>query len=370
MKAGCAKSVFAKALLCLALTIAACPAQEVGLSGAVTVRRSTLGCPELSLRFPSLPEGEEIVTTHVLRSTTDLSKARVDHQYPVARLPMQPGQTAFMDTLAPQNVLLFYQLETKTTTDNTYFSNVETVYLPAAPVPRMKQPSLLVDKSAYVLLLLDGGVVKRRMPIALGANAVFRKLHQDRAGTPEGVYHLTRIERKTAHKADLEYDFPNEVDRHRYDFYLRNGMIPYPVPPIGKGSKIHGGGIQSNWTWGDIALRDQDIDWLLDRPEIKPGLEITIAGADLRPSDLSLQSTLTKEELEELKTMLTTLGYLTGPTANDWREAISLFQKDKGLTITGVLDEVTRARIVTAASGDYGLSPVLPRELGWRYQES
>ena len=102
-------------------------------------------------------------------------------------------------------------------------------------------------------------------------------------------------------------------------------------------------------------LTDEDIDWLFDREELSQGLEVRIVGNDLRPEDLSLKDSLTSEEREEVDAALTKLGYLPSIYSEaDWYHAINRFQMEKGLTITGTLDQVTRARILKAAKGDFG----------------
>ena len=328
--------------------------EDAPSAGRLEIRRSSLGCPEIKLTLAELPSNETAVSLFILRSTTDLSTARNDHQSPVARLALQAKQQAYMDTLAPENVLLYYQLETKTSLGNTYLSNVEAVILPPPDVHLLKKPKLLIDKSTYSLLLLDDRRVVRRFPIALGANAVYRKLHRDRAGTPEGIYRISQLQAKSDHHRAMEIDFPNEVDRERYNFFADQGMLPYPTPEIGGEVLIHGDGIESNWTWGRLAMRTADIDWLFSRKELKPGLEVRIVGTDLRPEDLSLEEELSRQERLEIESILTKLGYLNNQAPNSWRQALNRFQKEKGLTITGILDQVTRARILKIAKGDFG----------------
>jgi L,D-transpeptidase catalytic domain/Putative peptidoglycan binding domain len=324
-------------------------------AGSITVRDSILGCPEVKIVLPRFPAGEKAEHLFLLRSTTDLNLVRTNSRYPIARLPIQLEQRAYMDTLAPQNVQLYYQLETQTDKGHRYWSNVESARLPIPNVPPLKHPRLMLDKRAYTALLLDGGQVVRRFPIALGPNGISRKLHEDRSSTPEGIYHISGLHPKATYHRAIDIDYPNKTDQARYDFLASQGLLPYPKPEIGGQVQIHGNGILSNWTWGTIAMRNSDIDWLFNRKELAQGLEVRIVGNDLRPEDLSLEEALTADERLEVEKALQKLGYLTSLYSKaEWNQAISLFQKEKGLNITGILDHVTRARIVKAASGDYG----------------
>ena len=323
--------------------------------GHLTVSESLLECPEVKIELPTLAPDEKIESLWLLRSTTDLKKVRSNQRYPMARLPIQLGQRAYMDTLAPQDVLLYYQLEIRTSSGQRYWSNVQSVYLESPPVPPLTHPSIRIDKRTCSLLLLDGNKVVRRFPIALGANSTVRKLHEDRASTPEGIYRVSKLEPRATYHRAISIDYPNTIDRNRYDFFASQGLLSYPKPEIGKEVQIHGDGIASNWTWGSIAMRDEDIDWLFDREELSQGLEVRIVGNDLRPEDLSLKDSLTSEEREEVDAALTKLGYLPSIYSEaDWYHAINRFQMEKGLTITGTLDQVTRARILKAANGDFG----------------
>jgi lipoprotein-anchoring transpeptidase ErfK/SrfK len=47
---------------------------------------------------------------------------------------------------------------------------------------------------------------------------------------------------------------------------------------IGGGIQLHGGGIGNNWTWGCIAMRNDDLDQLFALTGMRPGLPIVIVG--------------------------------------------------------------------------------------------
>jgi len=333
------------------------PSQE-SLFANLTIRETTLGCPEVKFRIPSLPEGRRVQKMTLLRSTSDLAKENTVTVAPVARLPLHEKQTAFMDTLSPQDVRLFYQLEVQTDQNDILRSEVQSTLLSAPRVPELREPMLLVDKLHFTLQLLENGRVWRRFPIALGSGALTRRLHAEGGGTPEGVYQLAAPEQDG--EEALIVDYPNTVDQVRYNFYLQQGLLPYPPPPIGGDLKIHGGGIETNWTWGTIALRDEDLQWLQHRQDLKKGTEIRISGSELRPVDLSLRSNLREGDLLKVREILKRDGFLTGDEMEDWYRAVNLYQLKMGLPITGMLDHVTFAHLMKSEEEKYGFQATPP----------
>jgi hypothetical protein len=140
--------------------------------------------------------------------------------------------------------------------------------------------ALVVDKVNYfVELRTDDG--RKRYPINLGGDPHTRKLHFDRLSTPEGRYRVAYLNpRSSFHKA-IGVSYPNVSDHARYDTALRKGTIPvvHGQPrSIGGGIQLHGGGIGNNWTWGCIAMRNDDLDQLFALTGMRPGLPIVIVG--------------------------------------------------------------------------------------------
>ncbi|MEW6284000.1 MAG: L,D-transpeptidase, partial [Candidatus Eremiobacterota bacterium] len=130
----------------------------------------------------------------------------------------------------------------------------------------------------------DRGQAVKRYPVVMGRGRG-RKLRQDNASTPEGRYRLYNLQpRATFHRA-YDVDYPNALDQVRYDLAQRKGLLP-PETPIGSEIQIHGGGIHSNWTFGCVALRNEDMDELFSRPEIGVGTRVTLVGGELTREDL------------------------------------------------------------------------------------
>ena len=142
----------------------------------------------------------------------------------------------------------------------------------------------------YVLELRSTGRVLKRYPVSLGTNPVDRKLHYDNATTPEGRYHISyRWPKATYYKA-LGVSYPNAEDRRRYREAKNEGRVPRlsngSIADIGGAIQIHGGGIANNWTWGCIALENDDIDELFEIGCIGVNTPLFITGSEIKRGDL------------------------------------------------------------------------------------
>lgn len=206
-------------------------------------------------------------------------------RYPAARLQARGGR--LVDGAPPDGVTLYYVSR----------GNTVSVTTPPRALPRLASPRLLIDKRNYVLEVQDAGRVVKRYPVALGANPVNRKLCQDRASTPEGRYRIINLQPEATFFKAYDIDYPTALDWDRYDFAAAHGLLPAGNPPIGGEIQIHGKGIETNWTWGCIALRNEDMVELFAHPEIASGVEVLITGAQLSLQDLQAIARAPRAEL-------------------------------------------------------------------------
>jgi L,D-transpeptidase catalytic domain/Putative peptidoglycan binding domain len=303
------------------------------------------GLPLLVFSEPELPPGESIRSATLLRSTTDLGRRLDHHRFPVARLPVSLDQVSFTDTQAPDGVPLYYRLKLVSHSGTSFWSNVVEVQSPMPSVGYLSKPSFLVDKLNYVLLLLDGDNIVRSFPIALGANPENRKVHFDRASTPEGLYQISGLQPQATYYRALDLNYPNVQDQVRYGFFAASGQLPASRPHIGGEIQIHGEGISENWTWGCIALRNQDMDWLFARRELRVGFPVMIAGSELRPDDLMFLRDMSWVDLQVYAQRLSLRGYPTGADEKSLTRTVCRYQQDHRLPVTGVLDLKTVERL-------------------------
>ncbi|HJR08678.1 MAG TPA: L,D-transpeptidase [Pyrinomonadaceae bacterium] len=139
-------------------------------------------------------------------------------------------------------------------------------------------PQIVVSKSKRQLWLHAGGEVVRTYKIALGTNPVDDKVRQGDRSTPEGDFYVCVKNSRSNFYLSLGLSYPNIEDAERG---LRDKIITRAVrdrivraiqnkqrPPwdtaLGGEIFIHGGGTDSDWTWGCIALANPDIKELFD----------------------------------------------------------------------------------------------------------
>ncbi len=274
----------------------------------------------------------------------------------VLRFPDEGPEAVLVDSMVADNVSYYYRARVCRERQPDLWSNVDSVRVPDRRLGRITGSSLLVDKVHYFLEVRDGGMVKKRYPVALGASPRSRKLHMDRASTPEGIYRITGEQPDATFYKAFDIDYPNAVDRARYAFAQEAGLVErewgdYPV--IGGEIQIHGEGIGRNWTWGCIALRNEDIDELFEHDRVGKGMPVYIVGPELTREDIAaIQDYRPPQDVEAIQRSLRRLGHYRkdpdGVVGTGTRLALGRFQRAHGLAPTCDFD----ARTVPLLRGD------------------
>ncbi len=135
--------------------------------------------------------------------------------------------------------------------------------------------AIIIDKNAHKLYLVKNGKIHKTYKCELGYNSSGQKYFAGDGATPEGCYRVTQIRRNGSiyYKA-LMLDYPNEADKKRFAKSKRQGIITKNAR-IGGLIEIHGdGGQKRDWTNGCIALKNSDMDSLID--EVEVGTPVTI----------------------------------------------------------------------------------------------
>jgi murein L,D-transpeptidase YafK len=152
----------------------------------------------------------------------------------------------------------------------------------------LKDPRIVVLKSKRQLELYSEGAIVRTYPIGLGLNPVDDKKREGDRCTPEGDFYVFVKNPKSAYYLSLGISYPNIEDAERG---LRDGLITRAqrdqivrairaktTPPqntaLGGEIYIHGNGAKSDWTWGCVALENEDIGELYKAVEV--GIPVTI----------------------------------------------------------------------------------------------
>ena len=144
------------------------------------------------------------------------------------------------------------------------------------PIPA---PRLVVRKARRELRVFSGETLLRTYRIGLGSNPVPPKTRQGDRATPEGRYVVCRKNPRSAFLLSLGLSYPNEADadrglaaglisrrQHRQivESARRGGCPPWNTR-LGGEIFIHGNGSGSDWTWGCVALDDEDVRELYPR---------------------------------------------------------------------------------------------------------
>lgn len=149
-------------------------------------------------------------------------------------------------------------------------------------------PRILVKKSQRQLLLFSGDRLVRTYRIGLGQSPVGDKVRAGDRRTPEGNFYIFTKNDRSAFYLSLGVSYPNTAHAERG---LRDGLITRAqyeaitralkakkTPPqnthLGGDIYIHGNGAQSDWTWGCVALENEDIRELFGAVNV--GTSVTI----------------------------------------------------------------------------------------------
>lgn len=137
---------------------------------------------------------------------------------------------------------------------------------------------IVVRKGARRLTLYSGGEAVRVYRAGLGTSPVGDKVRAGDRRTPEGSFYVCVKNERSAFYLSLGLSYPDEAaaERGLRDRLITRGQHRRIVsavrrkrtPPwdttLGGEIFIHGNGSQTDWTWGCVALDDQDIKELFD----------------------------------------------------------------------------------------------------------
>ena len=141
--------------------------------------------------------------------------------------------------------------------------------------------SIQIDKSDYILMVLNKAEILKSYRMVLGSNPKDDKRMEGDRCTPEGTFHIVS---KYPHKSWRKFiwiDYPNDESKIKFKEAKLNGEIPKDAK-IGGEIGIHGTPKDSdyliddkvNWTWGCVSLKRKDVDEIY--PYINESTEIII----------------------------------------------------------------------------------------------
>ena len=152
----------------------------------------------------------------------------------------------------------------------------------------LTSPRILVKKAERKLFLYSGNKLVRTYRIGLGLSPLGDKVREGDRRTPEGDFYIFTKNDKSAFYLSLGISYPNLAHANRglrdnlitkaqYDTIiqaLEAGKAPPQNTRLGGDIYIHGNGAGSDWTWGCVALENDDIRELFNAVAV--GTPVTI----------------------------------------------------------------------------------------------
>jgi murein L,D-transpeptidase YafK len=153
---------------------------------------------------------------------------------------------------------------------------------------RIDKPHIVVYKKARKLELYSDKKLVRTYRVGLGFSPVADKQREGDGATPEGEFYVFVKNNKSAYYLSLGISYPNVEDADRG---LRDGLInetehaaildairkkkaPPQYTKLGGLIYIHGNGSSKDWTWGCVALENNEMKELHDAVTV--GTPVTI----------------------------------------------------------------------------------------------
>jgi murein L,D-transpeptidase YafK len=155
----------------------------------------------------------------------------------------------------------------------------------ASPI---EKPRIVVYKSERRMEFYSDQTLLRTFKVGLGFSPVADKKREGDGATPEGDFYIFVKNNKSAYYLSLGVSYPNLEDADRG---LRDGLItkaqhkaivaannkkaaPPQYTKLGGLIYIHGNGAGSDWTWGCVALENEQMKELYDAVSV--GTPVTI----------------------------------------------------------------------------------------------
>ena len=137
----------------------------------------------------------------------------------------------------------------------------------------LSQPKIVVKKGQRQLLLFSGEKLVRTYRVGLGLSPIGDKVRSGDHRTPEGDFYIFTRNDKSAFYLSLGISYPNVahaerglrdglITRSQYEAIMRANKAKKTPPQntrLGGTIYIHGNGAQSDWTWGCVALENEDV---------------------------------------------------------------------------------------------------------------
>ena len=150
------------------------------------------------------------------------------------------------------------------------------------------KPRIVVYKTERKLEFYSDQKLLRTYRVGLGFSPVDDKVREGDGATPEGEFYIFVKNNKSAYYLSLGVSYPNIEDAERglrdklitksqHDSIIeavKNKKAPPQYTNLGGLIYIHGNGARSDWTWGCVALENEDIKELYDAVSVGTPVKI------------------------------------------------------------------------------------------------
>ena len=155
-------------------------------------------------------------------------------------------------------------------------------------LPKLENPRLVVKKNERKLYVFDGEKLVKTYEIVLGFAPVGDKEKEGDGKTPEGEFYIFTKNDRSKYYLSLGVSYPSTEDAERgfrenliskeEHYAILQAVNEKKMPPqntnLGGAIYIHGGGIIKDWTWGCMALRDEEMKEIFDAVQVGASLKI------------------------------------------------------------------------------------------------
>ncbi len=158
----------------------------------------------------------------------------------------------------------------------------------AEPLPEIKNLRIVIKKEKRKLELFDGETLVKTYTVALGFAPTGDKEKQGDGKTPEGEFYIFTKNNQSKFYLSLGVSYPNIEDAKRgleakiitqnqYSKIVK-AVNAKKTPPqntrLGGDIYIHGGSTGRDWTWGCVALDNENIKELFDTIPVGTSVKI------------------------------------------------------------------------------------------------